>query len=729
MSSFGVGAYSDGLRLDELLESFEGFFQAGLNRSRESNVRFNEWVDDVVAVFATGDRDKFDDGRSIVSPFMPVFRADMFLPQTTPESPETLLDPVHIVRDKVLQSVECEFKRLLGAEKKTALQKIGAVSDQHVLVMSDDRGLFFPNEIGDHQVWDDLRQHEQLEVREAFSQSEGFPGFRLKEVTSAIGPKEFLKRAQIAARDLGVDLTHMSRFVMFFKPLKVGLLPLPDEGLIISEIDRGLVFKDLDYGDPDLVVDEYDNFAMPQGYGGKTIAELRESGSDYMREGTGAARVLQAFLNNYHVPLSNKKQKVFNIFNHVTSVKHVSNLSLGVARKRFEPNDQNIVGGHKRSKHSAAINSLANVGRSVYHGHGVLIEYPEKTGDVLLDLTKRVEGALLASHRIALKPFDQFHGSGRPLMIDERFYQENLSWVDDFYASKTFGEKPKNVLDRFTSLENLKQKYLTEDVWDPRTFKCNDAIPCFDMVTEAELKNMYGLSEGCDLGFVVSVIGSASSKIESGLSAANSYAYQCAKKGVTISSGGGTESVMGEFFKGALKARGEGYTDFLKLGLRGDIVSNKEGHISVFRDDFGLDIERDSNFRIAAHQNLCERQHGVVGPSHVCATFIGGPGTAFEIYNVMYHNLMVEMRGSGIFPGFESNNRKIELIVVNSLRPDKKPHFDVILNAFTEQQRAMMNVHVFDDEDAAFDLTKTLHQEYLKDRTFGLDSVLGLYAG
>ena len=372
---------------------------------------------------------------------------------------------------------------------------------------------------------------------------------------------------------------------------------------------------------------------------------------------------------------------------------------------------------------------MADIGRSVYHGHGVLIEYPEKTGNALLDLTKRVEGALLASHRIALKPFDQFQGSGRPLMIDERFYQENLAWVDDFYAAKVFGEKPKNVLDRFGSDEELRQKYLDNKSWDPRVFKVNGDIPRFDMVSEVELKALYGLPANYDLGFVVSVIGSASSKIPSGLAAAHDYAYQCAKRGFTISSGGGTESVMGEFFRGVLRAREEGFDRFLKLGLRGDIVSNKEGYISVFSDDYGLDIQKDPNFRVASRPNLCERQHGVMGPSHVCTAFIGGPGTNFENSNAMYHNLMVQMRGQGIFPEFESNNRAIELIIVNSLRPDQRPHFDVMLNSFTDEELSMMNVSVVDDAEHGFDLTLGFHQDYQMNRKRGLDFISELNAG
>ena len=200
--------------------------------------------------------------------------------------------------------------------KRVALDKIGAKSAQHVVVLSDDRGLFFPKEVGEHSVWDDLKEglegdefgkDRQKDALEAFSQSEGFPGFRLKELTLAIGPKEFLKRVQIAAHDLGLDLTHKSRFVNFLQPLEAGLLPLPEQGLVFSEVDSDVVFKDVDYGDEDLVVAEYDKFAMPKGYRGKTIAELRESGGEYLREKSGSARILNSFLQHYHVPLSNKK--------------------------------------------------------------------------------------------------------------------------------------------------------------------------------------------------------------------------------------------------------------------------------------------------------------------------------------------------------------------------------------------------------------------------------------
>lgn len=80
MSNFGVGAYRAGLQLGELFGSFSEFFQAGVAQSDERDIEFKAWPEDVVLILATGDTDKFEDGSAIISPYMPVFRADTFLP-------------------------------------------------------------------------------------------------------------------------------------------------------------------------------------------------------------------------------------------------------------------------------------------------------------------------------------------------------------------------------------------------------------------------------------------------------------------------------------------------------------------------------------------------------------------------------------------------------------------------------------------------------------------------
>lgn len=696
--SIRVGAYSPGLKDGELFEgNLTQWFQA-------QGWPPQAWPDNSILIPGTGNTYKLEETKLIFSDYMNIALPDMLVGETNPESSEGSLTASDIAYQKAHEGIISTYNQLSVDMKE--------LEERRTVVVTQDSWMMCNPRIGEHTIWDDIREHNDLVLRQAFANSAGFPAARAKELTLALGEKEFLRRLKIASRDLGIDDTRTIISTIWVGPLVPDTdLPLPENGIIIQTDEiQTRRFQNLDYASANLYVADFDQVDEVLKYG-KTVEQLRKEGSSFITEESAIARGFQEFRAAYNIfPLKklSLKKHFFSLM--PASIPLASNLELGRDPVRFV-NGSRRIAGHQRAGYYGDLDNLTKVEQSVYHSYGTLIENPrgQPSGESNLSLDdiyllRKLESILFFSHHFSLNQFPAFHGSGRPLAVEKEFYDECLKpWLDEYYALKIAGDPSLYVI--VYEDEGHLRDQIAERGFDPYKFNTdNDYDPAdYNLLNEEALKEAYGLQPDEDFGFTVGLYGSASTKNYDALDDAYNLTMALASDndGINFSSGGGTEGVMGSCMRALVDTREAGWKEFKKFATRARIVSNREGKRKKFADQFGI-YEGHPNFFIREVQHLAPRQHDVMAPCSLQIAFTGGSGTVDEISMALLHNFRYRFFGDGFFKGFSTNNNSMPVFLINT-PINGRPIYNPLVSIFSDREKKLLNLHVFSGPDRIMD--------------------------
>lgn len=706
------------------------------------------WPDEPVAfILATNNGDKVEENKRPLAFYDLNFHtAKTFFGDTVPDSDEPESHSIHIARGKVTRTIIQPWEKLAHSRsyRQQALDTVGVASAQHVLCVAEDRSISMDPLLRTHPIFDDVRNNPDSEAKEAFDPGHPFPGKRFKELSSEMaGVPELIRRAKIAFNDLqsqGKDVSeeYCVDISYYLRPLQAGLLPIPAKGIVLQSRECGFIFRDVTNTDLSLMEEGHEfganDFQVPVGYLGEmdddgkqvTSKTLLKRNSNYYANISQQAQAITAFAAAVKIPELDKPRTYR--LESIPEARLLTNKQIGHSP---ETPTSSKLANHPLSKYTSEINSLADIERSTYLSEGTVIFDPEKSkikspGQDLL--TRDVEALLLFCQRAALKPHGGDQGSGRPLMVQEDFFRRLIPWYGRMVNAGTIGAKREEIFETFVKVQDLAET-LRAGAWNMNNFKSNprsdEELPEFNLMDQRGLCEALEIDSIGDLGFCVAGLGTASSKIASGLRDAEHATQLMAQDKMTIITGGGTREVMGRFFTGAIKSYQDGNRGFRKIGFRVPVVSRCEGSMEEFLKAQKLVPENglpsdpyfsflDSHCHVFEMNHMAERQHAIFAASHAGIYFVGGIGTVWELLSQAYHNLMVQERGYGIFPGFDINTRQKPLAIVNSevVNGKTKPYFESFLSLFSEEDLNRMGIRVFDEVEPAHDYLRQVGRAF-----------------
>lgn len=693
-----------------------------------------------------------------------------------PDSEELEKNSIEIAYGKAAEGLLKPVEDATSGEIDSALAVIGAEDPTKVLVISEDRELVLHPLLKEASVWDSYR-HLDL-VEECFQEGEAFPARRINELVNACGGTvSFLLTLQEAKKELrikfgkeyceaekitfpwgldehqqdeqyenygrhalkkqGIDLdTHKSYVSYYMKFLKYDpKQPLPEEGVFVtaSEHNRRFVkVTELDLAREkageafDLYhFDTASGFYNPQDEkASKTLADLwKNPDNPYFKFQFLAARAMRSFTALMRIPKAEKPRE--NKLVNMPDARLISNLNFGEFADRQDMGSR--IGSYLRSPEIIKIKNMADFDTAFGRVDGAVIEpwpeeAPEGVDQEIYELERKLIARMVIANRTTLKPLGAEDAKGRPILIHEKIFGEEMASYHNASKFRAVTSRPDHVFRVYSDEESF-GFVMGEGQWDQKAVK----VPSANHV-ECRLMNdddLYYATGNKDTGFHEALIGSASSLIESGRKAARRYAYETAKTNITMHQGGGTRSVMGEFYEGAIEALKEGHRKFLCIGHRVDVASRKEGSQKTKLREHDLHVEYGSHgtqymsfgkdcFHTLTHDHMPERKHAIIASAHVVTAFIGGAGTEDEYFPVMYHNLMVAVRGHGMFPGFDNTQQKRIHFVNSKVKNGAKEEYgfyNALKDSMTPRQRELLNVHFYDTEGQALAVRNTYAAE------------------
>lgn len=788
MSRVFIGPYRDNLDLESIRQSIpESGRQSSLRLSwgqhaQEPYKILEQWAEinrpwrsDYAAVFVTENELKLlENNEPLRNSGLEILGKKSFV--AGPDSEELEAHAVAIARGKALEGVFYPYEDLTDREKKASLESIGVDDPKKVLIIAEDRELGVPDILKTAKVWDSYRNLRL--VKECFEDGHVFPGKRVNELQNACGGAvNFLLHLQAAKKEIriargqeleksghitpslkftpqehqdwlekmgdkslkgqGIDLDlHKSYASYYLKFLEYDRAqPIPEAGLFIFANENNRKF--LDVTDLHIALEragtKYDlnDFDQPEGYHGKTddlgkplvMERLRGmSGDRYFSEHYVAARAMHAFADVMkipkletprHHPMVDMKDAILG-----------SNLNFG----EFAPGTLSYnIGGRPTKAQAVRVEDHEDLEKGLASFDGIVIESwpeqaPEGVPQNLYDLERRLIADLVIANRLTVKPLGAASAVGRPILIQDKVAASNMGQVAFAEKTKVISTRAALVYSVFSGYDGFNQ-LMDQGQWDVDHMKPLPKDADYHLVDADEFKSHVG---NYNTGLVEALLGSASTHLDDANHDAYEYTYESAKMGTTMVHGGGSRSIMGKFFDGALDALKEGYNKFLSVAIRVPIASRKEGSLKPLLRKHDLEIESgdvNSNYfsfasdttHVLTKDYMGERQHAIIGPAHLVTSFVGGIGTDYEYRMAMYHNLMVEMRGYGIFPGFE-NDQKKRIHFINSQVPDGPNKtvgfFHKLQESFTAEERKILDIHFFDDVKTALD-TKAKYQKEL----------------
>lgn len=685
-----------------------------------------------------------------------------------PDSEERQKTAIEIARVKAEEGLLKPVEDATPGEIDSALAVIGAEDPTKVLVISEDRELVLHPVLKEASVWDPYR-HLDL-VKECFEDGEAFPARRINELVNACGGVvSFLLTLQEAKKELrvkygkeycnsekisfpfgmpeqqmedlyenygqhllksrGIDLdTHKSYVSYYMKFLEYDeKQPLPKEGIFITASEHNRRFikvTELDLAREkageafDLYhFDTASGFYNPQDErASKTLADLwKNPDNSYFKFQFLAARAMRSFVALMRIPKAENPRE--NKLVNMPEARLISNLNLGEFADRQDMGSR--IGSYLRSPEIIKIKNMADFDQAFGRVDGSVVEpwpedAPEGVDQENYDLERKLIARMVVANRTTLKPLGAADAKGRPILIHEKIFGEEMASYHNASKFKAVTSKPDHVFRVFSDEESF-GFVMGEGQWDQKAIKASgeDRVEC-RLIDDDDLYYAMGNK---DTGFHEALVGSASSLIESGRKAARRYAYELAKTNITMHQGGGTRSIMGEFYEGAIQAWKEGHRNFLCIGHRVDVASRKEGSQKTKLREHDLHVEYGSHgtqymafgkdcFHTLTHDHMPERKHAIIAPAHVVTAFIGGAGTEDEYYPAMYHNLMVAVRGHGIFPGFDNTQQKRIHFVNSKVKNGAKEEYgfyNALKDSMTPRQWELLNVHFYDTEELALE--------------------------
>ena len=605
-------------------------------------------------------------------------------------------------------------------------QRARVLNLQNLVAIGDDRQLYAPQEMCE-LICGHLRDHWNDQVREVFEQ-ENFPGARVKEMDGAnYGGVNSVYLFNQAARELGIDAEYYSTTTLSVMPLLPGVLPLPEEGLVIKA--EGMPYKLREVGKSDikkynkgriLTRDHFELVSDPNASEEQTVHQLRtvRPQDPYLTQETSQGRAMTAFASvlglskkgaNDHISRPEQKK--------VRGPKTVVSSARFFA---FPPSAEEINASISLPEHmrlgqnSQRIQSLADLERAMHSGQAFLVQDPDKfslpkrrrqePSDERLQFLRRLETDLIYADLITMSTQAGAPGHiGRPHLVEKSYFKKRGLWHPDFCNLALAGDEEQEAFRLYETAQELQDGLKS---WDETTYQHDVPTPRNDFLDERALKRALSINE---FGFVVSGYGSASSFIDKGYKDPEELFYRLSKlNNLTTFDGGGVRSSMLGMKDGVLRAIEEGY-HALNVGVRSETdVSPLEGNIKDWIRSKGFTVRQgfdprhlhfaDRQMHVLRLDRLLQRQAAIAAMSDISVYFPGGKGTMIEIALTKLHNALVDTYGYGLFEGYSNNDRKIPLVFVDHKFEhlgQKRGVFDKVLE-LDKEHHDMLDIHVFD---------------------------------
>ena len=753
MSRVIIGPYREGLSLKELFTKspgggeyyeddnrFDDTFVQLDSKAVSSSVfltedwaeRQNDWDSDYKGIIVTeNDLKYWENDHPLRHTSFALETKKSFI--AGPDSIEEEDNAIDIARGKVIIGVLDPVKDATTKELKEAVAAINAKDSKHIVVMSEDREMMMPRILKHASVWDSYRDLPL--VQECFEEGEAFPGKRVNELQNAVGGAlNLLSLMQDATEEMRskghyVPDTHTAYVSYFIKFLEYDeSQSLPEEGIFITASEKGRRFlpvlqKHIDMEKAGIVEFDLNDFDVPADYYGLvddkqepiTIETLRsDPHSRYFSHQFASARAMRSFVEVMNIPILDKPRE--HIMEDIPDARLNSNLNFGEFAHEFEYGE--TIGSYLRAPDANRIYSHKDIENGLLNGDGTVVEKyniqaPAGVNQDLYELEQKLVARIIIADRATVKPLAEPSALGRPLIINHDIRSQEMPSYHNAVKFRTITARSDHVFRGFSDIGSF-MSVMAEGQWDKEHMKPIPEYKDYDLIDEIDLLDIVGRS---DIGFTEAFLGSASSHLKSGNSDAIFYTKETSKKTITMTHGGGGRFIMGKFFEGAVQAMKEGNSKFLSLAMRVPLASRKEGSLKPLLRKHDLDIDvgdfdrdymsfGDEKFHVLTFDNIGERQHAILAPAHVVTSFIGGVGTDYEYDMAMYHNLMVEMRGFGIFPGFDNEEKKRIHFVNSKVMNGGNVEFgfyDALKESLTEEQWEILNVHFYDTPEQALE--------------------------
>lgn len=591
---------------------------------------------------------------------------------------------------------------------KPMLERLGVSDERLIVVISDDRSQIMSDALK-LPVYGHLAGHSSPQVREVLEPDHETPGERVKETDGAnYGVINSLWRRQqavAALKEKGVSIDEAVRLetTLCIAPLIPGLLPLPDEGIIMRAEGtpfkfRHLIEEDLDEaleGKRIFTYDDINFIPFPGLVGGHDdgiiISKIKKNYPDhpFFINGFSPGIAMTAFAEVAGLPqksMARSLRRHWNGMNKAGSMPKtiVSSASLLSATPGASNIKQSLSlpAEMKLSRARGPFRTLRDLETLIHSGQAFVVQDPDKfsiprnhglkdknghpVSEEHIRLLRRLETDLIFSYLITMSTQSGSPNHfGRAHMVERSYFEKYGKWHTDFCNLGLTGDVEAEAYRVFETKEELGKGL---EGWSRDFYRHNVPTPANDFIrTQDDFLRITGLR---DLGFTVSGYGSASSFIDQAYTDARDISYRLAQSGATVVHGGGTRSAMRGFQDGPIRAISEG-AKAKSIGIRSADVSPLEGNILKLAAELGQAVQPGYDRRHFSFLNghvhalelnrLLQRQAPIAALSHASVIVPGGKGTVVEKAITALHNARVQIFGEGLFPGFDSNSRIIPI--------------------------------------------------------------------
>ncbi|MCD8525761.1 MAG: hypothetical protein LRY62_00905 [Alphaproteobacteria bacterium] len=710
----------------------------------------SEWPSVTSGVLVTGVDRKYQEhltALDIGGYDFPLFLPPMVFPKVREDSKEAETGSSSIARGKLsisfLDPFRAEYSALDEAGKKKFIRRIkermGVSDERAIIAISDDRSQYM-DDVLKWPVYGHLVSHSNPQVRVVLEPDHGTPAERVKETGGAvygvINDVYNRQKAIEALKAQGVDVDDWIRLetTLCVAPVIPGLLPLPEEGIIIKA--EGAPFKLRCLIEEDIAeakagrIFTYDdiNFTtlvdVPEGTDeGIIISKLKKFHPKhrFFVDQFSPGLAMTAFAELTGIPKKGVIGDLRRAWNGINKTEYVprtvvSSASLLTAtplHKKVEAS-LDLPSGMKLSKARGPFETLRDLEALVHSGQAFVIQDPDKfpipanhglkdkngnpVSDEQIRLLRRLETDLIFAYLITMSTQQGSPNHfGRQHMVEKSYFDKYGKWHPDLCNLGLTGDVETEAYHVFETKEELEAGL---ECWSRDFYKHNVPTPANDFIrSEEELMRVLDL-EGQDLGMVVSLYGSASSFIDEAYTDAEEIAYQLAKRGITVVHGGGGRSAMRGFWDGFTRAVKEG-SKALSIGIRSADVSPLEGNVAKMAEELGQKLKPGRDRRHATFMNgqahvlelnrLLQRQHPIAALSDVSVIVPGGKGTVVEKAITALHNARVQVFGEGLFPGFDTHTN-LDPILMSDHEFDYLGGTRRIFDALVEPHADFLNI-------------------------------------
>ncbi|MBX2834898.1 MAG: hypothetical protein KTR28_07990 [Micavibrio sp.] len=705
-----------------------------------NSVRATDFIEKSTFIIASGNAQKTEENQRVLD----WYAIDLYGGAEAVggvDSEEDFSSYEKIVADKALKLHE-EYDSKTSAEKNAVNRFLGVAEKSQVKILSEDRGADFDVKLRDHPLvsplWDELRNHADPLVREAFDEDHPWPGKRFNEVRQACGGTiEFIDTLHVAGellKENGVDYdaTHTTHISYLYQGLKSDIpsekLPEKDGEfknisddlrirtngdkveVYIHKVQEGRRFasitpelKALSSGRVNPI--EPDDVDIAPGTSRSLNQLWLDPESDYHDHHSLASKAIQELMAFLEIPkLSNpvRKKKVYKADATLLPSRHLTDFGkikyMNFAGHKTAPGKRDI--DHLGDFESA----FENIGGAVFEplpmintGHAK--EAREQTKRKILTVMGATYYATMANLGLPLS-------TGRPNVIHKSLIEPGgpLRFMRDLYAAGTVSKDPERMFTFYEDDSELKE--VLQKGWDSRRYR--EAPERSSAVQGEEFMQAKGLGNN-DRRYGLSFLGSSVCREQKINNSAFQVIYLASAAGMRIDHGFGTRGTMNQFIEGSVKAYLDGHQNFVNRGYRTPEIK-KEGSSGPKLLDIsartGLQVNGDldgdfimlgDNFSVIVEPTLGGRQHLTCGQSHGCVYNKPGTGTVYEFFGDTFHNFLVEDRGVGMYEGFDNNHQKKLITLLNV-----DGSFDRILGMFDENEREMLGIENYTSPESAF---------------------------